>query len=135
MKLDFLNKLIILNVFFHLNVLAFGQLSSRDSLIIFNLGATNITDSIYSPLPKQIRGLLVDYLRLNKFEPSEYFTIGDFYPTANDSVAFLSILRIGALRDLSGEFIFPGAAGGDGDDLCVIFDKEYKSIKHITNSE
>jgi hypothetical protein len=135
MKFGLLNRFILLNVFVHLSVLVSGQLSSRDSLIILNLGATNITDSIYSPLPKPIRNLLVEYLRLNKFEPTEYFTIGDFHPTANDSVAYLSIVRIGALRDLSSEFVFPGAAGGEGDDLFVIFDKDYKSVKYITNSE
>jgi len=130
-----MRKLLFAIIFLQLSLFVHGQLSAGDSLIIFKLHASKITDSINSQVPKAIRIVITEYLQQKKMDPSSFYTIGKFIPSSNDSVAYLSILRIGALRDLSDEYFFPGAAGGEGDDLLIIFDNEYKTIKRIINSE
>jgi hypothetical protein len=115
--------------------LSFGQLCPKDSLMVLNLNATNITDSIYSSLPKDIRIVLIDYLERHNIEPTDFYVIGDFQPVTIDTISYLEILKINALRDLSDEFFFPGGAGGEGDDLTVVFDSHYKKVLGITNTE
>jgi hypothetical protein len=118
---------------------SFSQLSREDSLVIRELNAANLTDSRNSKIPKSIRLLIIDYFIKNGLNPIEYYTtyIMPFKkgPCLAEYGCPINLMKIGALRDLYYNPPVPGAAGEEGDDLLVIFDKDYKKILKVLNSE
>ena len=102
------------------------------------MGAVKLCDSVNKQLPDTIRIKIIKYLGQNGFNPDEFFTITHSMQK-NDDGGYVGLLKIGALRDLynmqfSKEMRF-GAAGGEGDDIVAVFDKKFRNIKRITNSE
>ena len=127
--------------FFILNISSLlGQLRSRDSIIIKKYEAVKLTDSLNSKVPNNIRLITTEFLSKRGLNPNEYYVLRSFRPSIGrvqnyDSVGVLSLLRINALRDLSDGLMHVGAAGGKGDDIIILFDKDYKKVITMINSE
>ena len=133
-----LMNIVILMLLFSTHYLH-SQQSSNDSLAIKFYGAIKLTDSINSPLPDAIRRRILKYFKSNGLNPNKYYTTKYSGPVKDADEGYVGLVKIGALRDLYNMHITNisrvGSAGGDGDDVCVIFDRQFKSIKRISNSE
>lgn len=137
--------LVIALTFFILNSCRlYGQLSSRDSIIIKKYDAIKLTDSVCSSVPVNIRSISVDYLLKHGLNPNEYYTLGLFQSDIGEvlnekgeyeRMGFLHILRFNALKDLSCGPLHVGASGGKDDDLLLLFDIEYKKVLKMTINE
>ncbi len=144
---------IMLDVFLLCSKGLYSQPTKLDSLTIRYMGAVKLCDSVNTQLPDTIRIKIIKYLDQNGFNPEEFFTTKRSMQKNNDG-GYVGLLKIGALRDLyniqftkekrvysdKGDDIVVvearvGAAGGYGDDIVVVFDKKFRDIKRITNSE
>jgi hypothetical protein len=116
----------------------YSQLSRLDSLSIRYNGAVLICDTTNTQLPDAIRIMIIKYLGQNGFNPKEFYTTKLSFQQNKDD-GFVGLLGIGALRDLYNmqfsKEIRVGGAGGEGDDIVVIFDNKFKSIKRLSSSE
>ncbi len=145
MKSKILQIFVVTLTFFILNTSElFGQLSSRDSVILKKYDAIKITDSIYSKVPPNIRLISTEFLSKQGLDPKEYYTLGSFHPSIGEvlnkqgkyeKVGYLGLFRINALRDLSDGLTHVGASGGKDDDIQLLFDTGYKKVIAITISE
>jgi len=137
MKSKIFQICIVTLTFFSLNISnLLGQLSARDSVIIKKNEAVKLTDSLNSTVPKNIRLITIEFLSKRGLNPDEYYTLRSFRPSIGralnySSVGVLHLLRINALRDLSDDPMHVGASGGEGDDILILFDKDYKKVKGL----
>jgi len=117
------------------------QLTNQDSIIIQKFQAVKITDSMNSTIPNDIRIVTIEFFKKHNLNPDEYYFIGAFKPIKGNAqfnndkniheVCYLELQRIGALRSCCPL----GAAGGEGDDIWVVYDKDYKNVIYITSVE
>ena len=135
---------VLATIFLILDISAYGQLSSRDSLIIKKFEAVKISDSINSKVPPKIRFLVMEFLLKRGLNPNEYYTLGIFDQKIGEAlsddkkyerIGYLNLLRINALRDLSDVLTHVGASGGEGDDIQILFDTGYTKVIRMTPSE
>jgi hypothetical protein len=119
-------------------------LSERDSIIIDELEAVKLTDSLNSSLPYLVRKVTINYFSRNNMNPDEYYTIRKTKPfklnmrnhdTTVKEVYIVNFLRIGALRDIVDGIPHAGASGGKGDNIQVVYDIEFKEVLMINESE
>lgn len=144
----FINILFVINIFIAQN--SYSQNSTYDSMAIKFSSAIRLMDSIKSPVPDSIRTRIVKYFNSNGLKPNEYYTTKYFRLSSHEENGYINLLRIGALRDLYGMSLSKewkvvgnvkiwkvsvGAAGGDGDDILIMFDNRFYSIKKIVSSE
>ena len=144
----FINILFVINIFIAQN--SYSQNSTYDSMAIKFSSAIRLMDSIKSPVPDSIRTRIVKYFNSNGLKPNAYYTTKYFRLSSNEENGYINLLRIGALRDLYGMSLSKewkvvgkdkkvkvcfGAAGGDGDDILIMFDNRFYSIKKIVSSE
>lgn len=133
-------RIMMLSIFVISRSLGFSQSSSLDSLAIKYMDAVNLTDTINSPLPDTIRVRIVEYFQQNKINPKDYYTTKYTRPLISNNEGFIGLVRMGALRDLYTTSLLinvmkVGSSGGEGDDIWVIFDGNFKSIKRISSTE
>jgi len=114
--------------------------------IINEMYAIRLTDTTCHKMSKTLREITIEYLLKNNLKPDEYFILKDcklqYYdlvgPKENfyHNVYTLNLLRIGALKDLSKKEIHAeGAAGEEGDDINIVYDKNFKNVLGILSSE
>ena len=132
--------IVLLTYFILITLNLSAQLSNRDSSIIEKYKAIRLTDSINSLVPASIRIITLEYLKKIKLNPEEYYILDTFHPKifrdrTYGEVGILNLFRIGALRDLSDGSPDVGGAGEEGDDIQIIYDKDYKRVLKIINSE
>jgi hypothetical protein len=141
----------------------FGQLSSRDSIILKKHNAVKLTDSLNSTVPTNIRLITIEFLRKKGLNPDEFYTMGKFKPittlvTGYGKSGRLHILRIGAFRGVEdfdnfkhkedsvnkvraagglNQFVTVrmGGYGGLNDDLQIVYDLEYKTVLRMFPTE
>jgi hypothetical protein len=107
------------------NIIA--QSIQNDSTIINYIGATKITDSLNSPIPKAIRIITIDFLIKNGKNPSLYYTYGQSHLMTYKESHVLFYFKIGALREIyaldqSGEILI-GSPGDEGDAIFITYNE------------
>ena len=114
--------------------------------VINEMAAFKLTDTNFQGISTNIRKITIEYLERNNLEPEEYFVtkysklqfsalIGSKKKAYHD-VYTLNLLRYSALKELSKKEILPdGAAGKEGDDINIVYDKNLKKVLGIIVSE
>lgn len=132
---------------------AYSQQSKTDSLAIKYMGAVKLCSNLNPYIPDSIKFVMIEYLVRNQLNPKEFYTT-KYSLQKNTKEGYVSLLKIGAIRDLyemqftekkrvrsdNGDDIVAvemrvGAAGGNGDDIVVVFDDKFRTIKRIVPSE
>ncbi len=124
------------------NMKSFCQTSKTDSLAIKYMNAIRITDGINSPIPDSIRNLTIGYFLSKDLKPEEYFTTKHYNLTTDRYYGYINVLRLEALKNIyhmnnskDTEYVIIGAAGGEGDDIFIVYNKEFSEIIEVTNAE